>query len=186
MFASGCQSGNIPLAADWSCEKRIRGDEALIVASGENCLPVCHGGYLPACVRASHSVTVGVVLLVSIISSMNPQSTWVTLSLSRKPESNCSHMSVITVKSDETLMSVSVFPSLPLCVSFSLFLALSLPYCCPKEFSRPRLLFNPSFRIINHMKNTVYGLTSTVWISVFGIKISLWLRLNDTILLSFL
>lgn len=87
---------------------RIGGPEALIVASEENRLSpqVRHVGYLgdvwgPLCYSwcgGEHHP--------------NPQSTWATLFLSRKPESNSSHMSVITEESDETLMSLSVFPSL--------------------------------------------------------------------------
>jgi len=59
-----------------------------------------------------------------------------TLFLSRKPESNSSHMSVIKVESDEPLMKLNVF-LLCFIVYFSLFRSIN---CCPKGYRRGKLL----------------------------------------------
>lgn len=91
-------------------------------APGENHLPplVYDGGYFgDVCGPICYSWSGG----AGGEHQPNPQSTWATLFLSKNPESNSSHMSVITEESDETLMSLSVFPSLSLCVSFCLFLS---------------------------------------------------------------
>lgn len=98
---------------------RICWSESLIVASGANhlLLPVCHGWYLGTACSPPCSWSGGGGAY-SCLHPMSPPAIWATLFLSRKPESNGSHMSVITVESDETLMSHTVFPSLSFCVSF--------------------------------------------------------------------
>lgn len=81
------------------------------------------------------------------------QFTRATLFLSRKPDSNSSHMSVITEESDETLMSLSIFPSLSLCVSFP---PIFIFYCLIVVLRNPQ----------------VYALTRSIYIAVFGTEIT--------------
>ncbi len=152
VFDSDCLSGNIPLAADWSFQN-LRGwgiDRGL---GGESASTFSLSWRVSGrCVRPT---------LLQLVwwcwwraTPPHPQSTWATLFLSRKPESNSSHMSVITVESDETLMSLSVFPSLSLCVSFSLFLSVLLPNCCAKKSPRPRVLLK--YNVHSHKSHEEY------------------------------
>lgn len=108
---------------------------------------------------AAHSITVGVG--------------GGTLFLSRKPESNSSHMSVITVESDGLLC----FPFLSLCVSspyFYPFAALLLSHLQDHRYI-------PRYNIHDHKSHEKYRVWPELCFAAFGIWQSPWLRWNEAI-----